>query len=157
MPAAVAAATVGGGDGDCLAGDDGGGFIAADFASAVVLLPLLPRILMSPLCEAACLQARSILVEIRRFGKTAPRRNDDETEKFLPILIRFQNFRFSLHLSCLKVHNNTRIVQDQNQTERRLKVLRVCWHDNLLFIKFDISIYMIQDISTNQKEISLKL
>ena len=97
MPAAVAATTAGGGDGDCLAGDDGGGFIAADFASA-----LLQGILMSPLCEAACLQARSILVEIRRFGKTAPRRKDDETEKFLPILIRLQNFRFSLHLSCFR-------------------------------------------------------
>ena len=136
MPVAVAAATVGGGDGDCLAGDDGGGFIAADFAT--VVLPLLPRILMSPLCEAACLQARSILVEIRRFGKTAPRRNDDETEKFLPILIRFQNFRFSLHLSCLKVDNNTRIVQGQNQTERSLKVSSVCWLEILLLIRFDI-------------------
>ena len=37
MPVAVAAATDGGGgDGDCLAGDEGGGFIAADFASALL-------------------------------------------------------------------------------------------------------------------------
>ena len=47
----------GGGDGDCLAGDDGGGFIADS-----VLLFLLSRILLSPLGKAAaCLQARSPL------------------------------------------------------------------------------------------------